>query len=96
MGEDQQPNDETLPEGASQLGQESRFQFTLPTIFLVTGLSAVLFWALGGMFQHRGDGDVNKGRFVLITLMAPVGMVLLLAAHRAIFRRRRRKKRKRW
>lgn len=91
MEEQQPPVDDLPPQGPG------RFQFTLPTLFLVMALSAVLFWALGGMIQHQGEGDADKGRFVLITLIAPVGLVLLLATLNAIFRRRGRKKRRdRW
>lgn len=89
-------SDDTPDVEEPQPEKRPRFQFTLPTLFLVTALAAVMFWALGGMLQHRGEGDASKGRFVLITLMAPVGLVLLLAVLNAIFRRGKKRRKDRW
>ncbi|REK24646.1 MAG: hypothetical protein DWQ42_13010 [Planctomycetota bacterium] len=75
-----------------------RFQFTLRTMFLIMALACVLFLALGGLVRHSGSGieDRSKGQFVLITLIAPVGMVLLLALVRGIFRGSGKRRRDRW
>ena len=76
MSDDKSPTGDRPP-------RRNPIQFTLRTLFLLTALSTVLFLALGGMVRHSGEGDMSKGQFVLITLMAPVGLVLLLAGLRS-------------
>ena len=61
-------------------------------MFLITALASVMAAAFGGMFRHSGDEDVFKGRFVLLTLLAPVGLLILLATCRWLFGPRKPKR----
>ncbi len=76
--------------------QANRHQFHRATQILVAVIVAVLFiCAVGGVVQERGEGVLTKGQFVLATLLAPMGLVLLLSGVRSaqlLSRRIRRNK----
>jgi len=74
------------------------FQFTMTTMFMLVALVSVICAALGGMFRYAISGGELRGHFVIITLLAPLGLVVLLGGLRLIWLRLRRQgpKRPRW
>ena len=75
-------------------GPEPRrpFQYRLSTLFLLTTLMSVLAMALGGIYRHGESGDALKVRFILITLLAPLGLVMLVGLWQLLTRPRGPKK----
>ena len=74
------------------------FQFTMATMFLLVALISVVFAAVGGMFRYALGGGELRGHFVLLMLLAPLGLVVLLSISRLIWLRLNRKgpRRPRW
>ena len=70
----------------------------MATMFLLVALISVVFAAMGGMFRYALTGGELRGHFVLIILLAPLGLVVLLGISRLIWLRLRRKgpRRPRW
>ncbi|MCE9547905.1 MAG: hypothetical protein K8T25_20735 [Planctomycetia bacterium] len=62
-----------------------RFQFSMRTMFLLVALLSVVCAALGGMFRHAAHGDSLKVYFILATLLAPLGLVVVLAVGKLLF-----------
>lgn len=74
------------------------FQFTMTTLFMLMALVSVIFAGVGGMFRYAIAGGELRGHFVIITLLAPLGLVVLLGGLRLIYLRLLRKgpRRPRW
>ena len=70
-----------------------RFQFRMSTLLMVMALISVPAALFGGFFRSGADGDY-KTRLVLLTLMAPVGLVVLLGCIRLLTASR--KHRRKW
>lgn len=71
------------------------FQFTLASMMLVTVLVSVLAALFGGLF-NSGDDQDYKSRLVLLTLMVPIGLVLVVAAARLVLRGKKKRRGPRW
>ena len=61
-----------------------RYQFRLATLFLLTALMSFVAAGFGGMFRHAGEGAPVVGRYILITLIAPVGLVIVFGLIRLV------------
>jgi hypothetical protein len=74
------------------------FQFTMSTMFLLVALMSVVFAGVGGMFRYAKTGGELRGHFVIITLLAPLGLVVLLGGLRLLWLRHQRRgtRRPRW
>ena len=59
---------------------------------IVISVMAALF---GPLFRAGPDADY-KPKIVLLTLIAPLGLIVLVAVFRLLFKPRGRSKRKRW
>ena len=77
-------------------GPRRPFQYRLSTLFLLTTVMSVLSMALGGIYRHGGSGDALKVRFILITLLAPLGLVILLGLWHLLTRRPSGPKKPKW
>ena len=63
------------------------FQFTLGTLLLVTTLVSILAAALAGLLQRRSSSfEMPPGFFVLMTIAAPVAVLIFLSLTRALVR----------
>jgi len=63
------------------------FQFTLGTLLLVTALVSVLAAALGGLLRRRqGAFEMPPGFFVLMTIAAPVAVLIFLSLAQSLLR----------
>jgi hypothetical protein len=69
-----------------------RFQFRLATLMLAMVLISVPAALFGGFLRPGGDGEY-RGRLVLLTLMAPLGLIVLLGVLRLLVRSRQRRRR---
>lgn len=74
------------------------FQFTMTTMFVLVALVSVVFAGVGGMFRYAISGGELRAQFILITLLAPMGLAVLLGGLRLLWLRLRRQgpKRPRW
>lgn len=74
------------------------FQFTMTTMFMLVALVSVVCAGVGGMFRYAISGGELRAQFVLITLLAPMGLAVLLGGLRLIWLRLRRRgpQRPRW
>jgi len=72
-----------------------RFQFKLATLLLAMIVISVMAALFGPLFRAAPDDDY-KPRLVLLTLIAPMGLIVLVAVFRLLTKPRRRSKRKRW
>jgi len=86
------------PEPPSAAPPRKPFQFTMTTMFMLVALVSVVFAGVGGMFRYAISGGELRAHFILITLLAPMGLAVLLGGLRLIWLRMRRQgpKRLRW
>ncbi|HUS37857.1 MAG: hypothetical protein WBF93_20850 [Pirellulales bacterium] len=68
-----------------------RFQFRLATLLLAMGLVSVPAALLGG-FLGEGENGHYSSRLVLLTLMAPVGLIVFFGLIRLLMRPRQRRR----
>ena len=80
------------PEPSPPQPPARRFQFKMSTLLLAMALVSVPAALFGGFLRQPHEGDY-KSRLVLLTLMAPVGLIALFGLLRFLLapRKRRRK-----
>ena len=76
--------------------QKKPFQFRLVTLLAVMGLSSVFAWLLGGLIRSGEDSSDFKSRLVLLTLVAPIGLIVVIAVVRFLTGPKTKKKKKPW
>lgn len=72
-----------------------RFQFKLATLLLAMVVISVMAALFGPLFR-AAPGASDKPRLVLLTLVAPTGLIVLVAVVRLLIKSRGGSKRKRW
>jgi hypothetical protein len=81
------PFSENEPPLREPRGPKRRFQFGLAAMLLAAVPISILAAAWAGMMGlGAGNSQIPQGVFVLMAAAAPVGVMILVAALRAVFR----------
>jgi uncharacterized BrkB/YihY/UPF0761 family membrane protein len=75
--------------------RDTRFQFKLATIMLVMVLVSVFAAIFGEFFRSDSEADY-KPKLVMLTLMAPVALMIFFACAYFLMSRRPRRRKKKW
>ena len=82
-----------LPDQPNSDAPRRPFQFRMVTLMATMVLVSILAALFGGLFRSGSEGNY-KSRLVLLTLMAPLALIVLCQAVRLVisYRKRRRPK----
>ncbi|MEE2707046.1 MAG: hypothetical protein VX988_08340 [Planctomycetota bacterium] len=72
-----------------------RFQFKLATIMLMTVLFSIFAALFGGFFRDDKGGDY-KPKLLMLTLIAPVAVLIVFAYSHFLMSRRPPRRKKKW
>jgi len=74
-------------------GKRRPFQFRLITLMVVMLLCSVFAALFGGLLRTSTETSAFKVRFVLLTLLVPVGLVMVIALVRFLTAPRKKRRR---